>query len=256
MARRAPRPRGDDVASARTRPPALLITCEHASKAVPARYRRFFEGRDALLDSHRGWDPGALVLARRLGLALRVPVIAGRWTRLLVDLNRPPGHDELVSHLLADLPAERRARLVAEVHDTHWTRVETSLRDLHTGGRPVLHLGVHSFTPVRRGERRLLDVGILFDPARSAERTFAAELRAAIAARDPRLRVRFNEPYLGIHPGLTTHLRTLVRDPGYAGIELELNQRFARGVPGRWRDVQRVVVDAVAACVGESEGAG
>lgn len=237
--------------SARSRTPAVLLTCEHASKDVPARYAEWFEGRERVLDSHRGWDPGAAELARKLGRALRVPVIAGRWTRLLIDLNRPPGHEEILSHFVGGLEDDERARLIDEVHARHWARVTERLLELgERGRRRVVHLGVHSFTPVRRGERRLLDVGILFDPERAAELDFAERLRAAIEARDGRLRVRFNEPYLGIHPGLTTALRKIVGDPGYAGIELELNQRFARGVEERWRDVQHVIVDAVAACVG------
>ena len=251
MAKRASRSQDEEPDAAPSHRPAVLLTCEHASKDVPARYAEWFEGRERVLDSHRGWDPGAAELARKLGRALRVPVIAGRWTRLLVDLNRPPGHDEVLSHFVAGLDDDERARLLDEVHARHWRTVTERLLELGEGGkRRVVHLGVHSFTPVRRGERRLLDVGILFDPERTAEKAFAETLRAAIEARDGRLRVRFNEPYLGIHPGLTTALRKVVGDPGYAGIELEVNQRFARGVEERWRDVVEVLVGAIREAVG------
>ena len=41
-----------------------LITCEHGGNRIPPRYRDLFAGCEALLQSHRGYDPGALTLAR------------------------------------------------------------------------------------------------------------------------------------------------------------------------------------------------
>jgi len=42
----------------------FLITCEHGGNRIPARYRPLFACHGALLASHRGYDPGALALAR------------------------------------------------------------------------------------------------------------------------------------------------------------------------------------------------
>ena len=50
---------------------AFLITCEHGGNRIPAPYRRLFRGQRALLDSHRGYDPGALVMAKALASGLR-----------------------------------------------------------------------------------------------------------------------------------------------------------------------------------------
>ncbi len=49
-------------------PPRLLITCEHATNAVPERYANLFDSPHArkTLQSHRGWDPGAAELSRAL----------------------------------------------------------------------------------------------------------------------------------------------------------------------------------------------
>jgi hypothetical protein len=38
--------------------------------------------------------------------------------------------------------------------------------------------------------------------------------------------IEFNKPYLGIDDGLTTYLRTIYPDSRYAGIEIEINQKF------------------------------
>ena len=47
---------------------SFLFTCEHGGNRIPAPYRRLFRGQRALLDSHRGYDPGALVMGNGEGL--------------------------------------------------------------------------------------------------------------------------------------------------------------------------------------------
>ena len=44
----------------------LVITCEHGGNRIPAPYRDLFHAHQALLDSHRGYDSGALIMARAL----------------------------------------------------------------------------------------------------------------------------------------------------------------------------------------------
>ena len=43
--------------------PALLLTCEHGGNRIPPRYRTLFQGHRRLLESHRGYDRGALAVA-------------------------------------------------------------------------------------------------------------------------------------------------------------------------------------------------
>ena len=50
-----------------------IITCEHAGNEVPARYRDLLRGSEALLQTHRGWDPGALSVA---SASIRARVVA------------------------------------------------------------------------------------------------------------------------------------------------------------------------------------
>jgi predicted N-formylglutamate amidohydrolase len=66
----------------------VVISCEHASAAVPARYRSVFGGADAVIRSHRGSDLGARLLARQLALELNSRLVEARATRLLADPNR------------------------------------------------------------------------------------------------------------------------------------------------------------------------
>ena len=75
----------------------LIISCEHGGFEVPADYAAVFAGQQPLLHSHRGWDPGALQLARQLADAFVAPLYASTTTRLLIDLNRSMGHRQLFS---------------------------------------------------------------------------------------------------------------------------------------------------------------
>src|SRR6478609_3398827 len=51
----------------------FIITCEHGGNRIPAPYRRLFREQRALLDSHRGYDPGSLVMAKALARAFAAP---------------------------------------------------------------------------------------------------------------------------------------------------------------------------------------
>ncbi len=207
----------------------LLLTCEHAGAEVPPRWRPLFRDSAALLASHRGHDAGAWSLARRLARALSAPLVGHHLTRLLVDANRSPGHPAFFSELTRELPRAERRRLVATCWAPHRHRVESRVATLLEGGATVLHVGVHSFTPVLRGEVRRADVGLLYDPSRVGEAAFCAAWKAALLEVAPELRVRRNYPYRGVSDGLTTALRRGLPPDRYLGIELEVNQAALAG---------------------------
>jgi predicted N-formylglutamate amidohydrolase len=235
---------------ARRSPAALVLACEHASKRVPLRYRRLFRGREALLDSHRGWDPGALELARQLARQLDAPLFRGVVTRLLVDLNRSLPSPTLFSEFSLRLPEKERLGLLARYWEPYRHAVRRCVEErlLHQGR--ALQFSVHSFTPRLRGERRDTDLGLLFDPRRPLEARFCRELRSALQGELPDLRIDMNEPYSGVSDGLTTTLRAEFPKSRYLGIEFELNQRHARGERARWRALQHGIATALRRALG------
>ena len=203
----------------------LVLSCEHASAFVPPDLGFLFRGRRAVLATHRGFDIGAQGVAKGIARRLAAPLVTGGSTRLIVDLNRSPRSRSLFSDFTRDLPRAQREALVARFHTPHWARAE---RMVDAAGAPVVHVAIHSFTPVWNGEVRRLDLGLLYDPARQRERAFADALHAAIARRAPALRIRRNAPYHGRSDCLPTALRKARSPADYLGFELELNQATLR----------------------------
>jgi len=219
------------VSSAITRSPdaprgaSVVITCEHGGNDVPAELRALFRGQDALLASHRGWDPGTLGLARALAERLAAPLVSATVTRLLVDLNRSAHNPRVFSSITRSLPRDERAALIERFHAPHWASARDAVAAGVAAKGRVLHLAVHSFTPVLDGEVRRADVALLYDPARPAERGFADDWIRAMTAAAPERAFRRNDPYRGNADGLTTALRREHPDGRYLGIEVEVNQK-------------------------------
>lgn len=216
----------------------LLLSCEHGGNRVPARYAALFRDAQGVLASHRGWDPGALDLARRLEKSLQAPLVFATVTRLLVELNRSPKHEALFSEFTRELPARERERLLARHYRPYRERLSSFIAGtIQRAGRAV-HVSLHTFTPVLNGVERRADVGLLYDPQRPAEVAFCTAWLAVLRARRPDLRLRRNYPYLGRSDGLTTHLRRRWPDEQYSGIELEVNQRWPLGGGPEWPRLQ------------------
>jgi predicted N-formylglutamate amidohydrolase len=207
----------------------LLLTCEHGGNRVPAAYGALFRGAARTLASHRGHDLGALHAARSLARALDAPLLAATVTRLLVDLNRSRGHPALHSEFTAGLAAEERERIVRRHYDPWRGRVVEAVAAAIARHGCVLHVSVHSFTPVLGGVRRRADLGLLYDPARAAEARFCRRWQAALAGCADGWAVRRNYPYRGTSDGQVVELRRRF-GARYAGVELEINQALL--VPG------------------------
>jgi len=219
----------------------LLISCEHASNAIPASYRELFRGQQQKLASHQGLDIGALAAARLIARQHAAGLHAAQWSRLLVDLNRSLGHPRLFSTISRELPAKVRERILAQYYHPWRQAVTGRISAFLAAGDRVLHISVHSFTPALDGHDRHCDIGLLYDPSRKREREFCASWRAALLALDPGLVVRRNYPYRGTADGFVTALRREFPASRYSGVELEINQRFPLGPAARWQQLQKLL---------------
>jgi predicted N-formylglutamate amidohydrolase len=212
--------------SRRHRPrPLLVVSCEHGGNRVPKEYAPLFAGAADVLATHRGYDLGALELARQFGRRLGVTPFAATTTRLVVDLNRSPGNRNVFSAYTRSLPAEQREAALAAHYRPYRAAVERAVATAVAAGRPVLHVSAHSFTPELRGEVRNCDVGFLYDPRQPGDVRFIEAWFAALQAAAPSLVLRRNYPYRGVSDSLVTLLRHRYAARGYVGMELEVNQK-------------------------------
>jgi predicted N-formylglutamate amidohydrolase len=227
------------------REPFFVVTCEHAGNRVPAGYGALFNGYEAMLSSHRGYDPGALAVARQFAAALDAPLFYCTTTRLLVELNRSPGHPKLFSEpVRRRLPAAERKRLIERFYRPYREAVERKIRNAVLQGRQVVHLSCHSFTPCLDEVDRHADVGLLFHPGRAGEAALCAAWQATLAETDAGLRVRRNYPYRGTADSFIACLRRRFSEARYAGIQLEVNQKFVLGERRRWGALRRLLIEA------------
>src|SRR6185436_19604670 len=109
----------------------------------------------------------ALDIASRLSEAVGLPVHAGEFSRMCVDLNRVAVHPGVIPvngygaavpgnvHLSA---ADRAAR-IATFHTPYWEAVERDVRARLVDHGSVLHLSSHSFDPALDPPARTFDVG-------------------------------------------------------------------------------------------------
>ena len=207
----------------------LTLTCEHGGNRIPHEYARLFRGAARAVNSHRGWDPGALDLARFLGRFFHLPVHYLTWCRLLVESNRAPTNPRIWSQYTAGLPAADKTEILERYWWPHRRKVETHIQNELAQGSNVVHVAVHSFVPVLGGTRRNADIGLLYDPRHPWEKAFCCRWQMALESMDPALRVRRNYPYPGFTDGLCTWLRRRHPTDRYVGVELEINQALLAG---------------------------
>lgn len=226
---------------------SFLVTCEHGGNRIPAPYRALFRAQAALLDTHRGYDAGALVIAKELAKATRAPLVTSTVSRLLVDLNRSLGHPQVFSAASRAASPAVRARIVQQHYLPYREQVERLVARAVSRDRRVVHISSHSFTPKLYGKVRHADVGMLYHPGRTGEVALAARWKAALERAAPELRVRRNYPYAGKSDGLMSHLRLRFSPDAYVGIELEVNQKIVLDAGRRWTALRRALVESLRA---------
>jgi predicted N-formylglutamate amidohydrolase len=223
----------------------LIITCEHGGNRIPKAYAARFAGAKEILASHRGWDPGALELARLFAKRTGAPLYFSETSRLVVELNRSLGHSRHFSDFTRELPAAERELLIASHWRPYREAVEREIKSFITAGHNVRHLSVHSFTPVLDGEVRRCDVGLLYDPARQGELDWCNEWLPRLKHAQPDWILRRNYPYRGTSDGFTTSLRKQYPERRYAGIEIEVNQKWPLAGGKAWKGVMSTLAETL-----------
>ncbi len=203
----------------------VITTCEHGGNEIPDHLADSFINASKDLNSHLGIDFGARDVFDRLSGKIADFSKYAEVSRLLVDLNRSLKSPDLFSIYTSNLPENMRKMILEEYYHPYRDSVINKIRQYFQSGEWVIHISVHSFTPVLNDEVRKNDIGLLYDPDNGYETECCKIWKRTMEKVMPGIKVLHNYPYLGINEGFTKYLRELfpVR---YAGIELEVNQKF------------------------------
>jgi len=223
----------------------LVLSCEHASWTLPPGIDLGVTRQ--VLRSQASWDHGAYEIAERCSEATGIPVHAGAFSRMFVDLNRPADHPDVIPTISygaavpanAQLTADERAQRLTMFHAPYWDAVLADVvARLHDRGA-VLHLSSHSFDPALDPSGRTFDAGVLYDPTHAFEAELAERLLFRL--RSAGLDVRANQPYGGVGAAICTAFRERLAGQRYAGIQLETSHAVTGSAGGCARVAAAVV---------------
>lgn len=175
----------------------FVFTCDHYGRLIPRALG------DLGLDDHErqrhiAWDIGIAGVAEQVSAALNAHLLAQRYSRLVIDCNRPPAAASSVPPIseataipgnqgITQDAANERRRLIFEPYHRRIAEVlDRRVRD----GKPTILVSLHSFTPIYTGVARPWHIGTLYHRDHRLPKLLLRELRA-----EPELVVGDNQPY-------------------------------------------------------------
>lgn len=199
----------------------LLLLCEHAGAEIPAPWEGL--GLDpAYLSTHYAYDSGAGRVTRHLSRSLDAAAVLSRYSRIFLDYNRFPDDWDYIRPDLGGIPVP--LNLVVDAADRHRREAIAAAPVRHAIERAGIGrsavVSIHSFTPVMAGDRRPVDVAILWDQDSPFVRVAIAELMARATGFG--LRPGDNTPYDLRQVGARS-LKTHAADRGLPYFYIEVN---------------------------------
>jgi len=191
----------------------IVLVCEHASSRVP-QHLNALGLSPAVLESHIGWDIGALGMARECSRLLDAPLIYATYSRLVLDLNRSADAPDSIVEASANTPipgniglgAAERAQRQRAVYEPFHEALAALIRARAARDPLTAVVTLHSFTPVYLGKHRPWHIGILSDRDRRLADALLGDFRA-----QPDICCGDNQPYSprdGVYHTLERHAQS------------------------------------------------
>lgn len=175
----------------------FLLTSDHYGRVLPRALGDLGVAESELV-RHIAWDIGIAGVAERLARMLDAHLIAQRYSRLVIDCNRPPGVASSIP-VISEATAiprnegiseqEREARR-REIFEPYHRRIGAAISRRIHDKRPTVLISLHSFTPVYAGIARPWHIGTLYHRDPVLPRLLLKHLRA-----EGDIVVGDNEPY-------------------------------------------------------------
>jgi len=175
----------------------FLFICDHYGRIIPHALGDLGVS-ERELTRHIAWDIGIAGVAEQLSNEMNAHLIAQRYSRLVIDCNRPPGVASSIPMIseattipgnegLAPEAAEIRRH---EIFDPYHRRIDEIIDARLHRGQPTVLVALHSFTPIYAGIARPWHIGTLYHRDRTLPPLLLKHLRA-----EGDLVVGDNEPY-------------------------------------------------------------
>ncbi len=177
-----------------------LVICDHASNNIPLGYQNLGISKKDL-ESHRAFDIGASDVAIELSKLLDCNLVMANFSRLLIDPNRGKDDPTLIPKLSEgkiikgnikisryENDIERNKRILHFYLPYHKQISKFIKKSLDYGKIPKI-LSIHSFTPIWKGNKREIEVGVLWDKDDRLSKIFLNSLK--------NIKLGDNKPYSG-----------------------------------------------------------
>ena len=147
----------------------FLLTSDHYGRAIP-RALGDLGLPESEMERHIAWDVGIAGVAHALSQHLGAHLVAQRYSRLVIDCNRPPDAPSSIPRIseatiipgnegLTRDAAEARRQ---QIFDPYHRRIREAIDNRLRNNIPTLLVSLHSFTPVYAGIARPWHVGTLY----------------------------------------------------------------------------------------------
>ena len=198
----------------------VAFTCEHASAFLPEPWQ-WPESDHWLVDTHWASDIGAADFTRRVATLMNAPAVLSRFSRLLIDPNRPLDSETLFRqnadgrqvHLNESLLEAERQQRIDRLYRPYHAAV-SALIERHRGDTVF---SIHTFTDNYEGDARVLELGVLFDDDEEPAHRLIAHLESA------GFHVLPNQPWSG-KGGLAYSPVRHAKEFGRCALEIEARQ--------------------------------
>ena len=172
----------------------ILIIADHASNFVPKENNKLGL-LNSFLNKHIAYDVGVKELSLDLSNRLKCRVIQGKYSRLLIDLNRDLDDPTIIPEIVDGkiIPgniglskSEVRYR-VKKIYNKYHNEIDQTIKN----EKVKVILSLHSFNPIFKNKKRFLEFGILSNEDKNLSRIIIDQLRLQ------KLNVGDNKPYKG-----------------------------------------------------------
>jgi predicted N-formylglutamate amidohydrolase len=170
------------VKNSRSTTPVLLV-CEHASNYIPEHYHNLGLQPEPILQ-HIGWDVGALAVAAKLARILDSELVFQKYSRLLIDCNRPLSSSALIPEVTENTAVPGNLKLTQSERqlriETIWQPFQNAIADSldwrESKAIDTVLVAVHSFNETYMDETRPWQICLAYNRDDRLAKLMQAEL--------------------------------------------------------------------------------